>query len=399
MAEHLALALSLIAIAGLAWRWPRGFALRPEPLVLPASLASPLHGEAAMLEILCQDIRARTSGMVGLAEQLVGAPLAEDQQHQAELIADSGRTMIRLLGDVLDVTRIDAAGLQLLAEPTDLREVLDHHVNLMRASARTRGLALSLMVDDAVPPQVVLDRTRLRQVLLNLVGNAVKFTQRGTIEVQARVAQTAGGSQLAISVIDSGIGIARERQAAIFQPFFRHEVGTAPSGRTTSGTGLGLALASRIVNAMGGEIALESAPGLGSCFTVRLPMVVAGTDYDPTSYSPERGCESVPEPGQVALSPGLAQLCDLEERYNRRKDSLFASLQAALSTPPQRAAETDWTAIASQLHRLAGVAANFDNARLGDLARHLHDQFRAQANAHQRHALLAENWDALQAER
>ena len=356
-----------------------------------------------MLEALCQEIRARSSGMVGLAEQLVGAPLPEDQRHQAELIADSGRTMIRLLGDVLDVTRIDTGGLQLLAEPTDLREVLDHHVNLMRSSARTRGLALSLMVDDAVPPLVVLDRARLRQVLLNLVGNAVKFTQRGTIEVQARVAQTAGGSQLAISVIDPGVGIAREQQAAIFQPFFRQEAGSFTPARGTSGTGLGLALSSRIVAAMGGEIALESAPGLGSCFTVRLPMVMTDAEHDPAPCSPERAPEPESEPEreltQVALSPNLARLCDLEARYKRRKDTLFASLHAALDTPPQRAAETDWTAIASQLHRLAGVAANFDDARLGDIARHLHDQFRTLGTARQRHALLSQSWDALQAAR
>lgn len=392
LAPALVLALSLLAIAGLGWQVHRGREQRlPKPLAQPTSPVSPSHDEAAMLEALCQDLRARTSGMVGLAEQLVGAPLAEDQQHQAELIADSGRTMIRLLGDVLDVTRIDAGGLQLLTEPTDLREVLEHHINLMRASAQTRGLALSLMVDDAVPPQVVLDRARLRQVLLNLVGNAVKFTERGMIEVQVRVAQTAGGPQLAISVIDPGVGIARERQAAIFQPFYRQDPSANALARGTSGTGLGLALSSRIVAAMGGEIALESAPGLGSCFTIRLPMVEAEMDRSPVPGASGRE--------EVALSPNLARLCDLEARYHRRKETLFASLHAALHTPPQRAAETDWTAITSQLHRLAGVAANFDDARLGDLARQLYDQFRAQGNPRQRRALLARSWDALQAVR
>ncbi|MEO5705702.1 MAG: ATP-binding protein [Alteraurantiacibacter sp.] len=373
MLEHLALALSLIAIAGLALLWVRRRPIgRVSPSAAFVSPAPPAPGEAAMLEALCQDFRARTNGIVGLAELLVAAPLAEDQQHQAELIADSGRTMIRLLGDVLDVTRIDAAGLQLQAESTDLREVLEHHVNLMRASARARGLALSLMVDDAVPPSVLLDRTRLRQVLLNLIGNAIKFTERGSIDVQARLAQTASGPQLAISIVDPGAGIARERQAEIFQPFFRHSRVHPAAPRTTSGTGLGLALSSRIVEAMGGEIALESAPGLGSCFTVRLPMIEA------VEQSATR---------------------ELAARYRQRKDALFAALHAAVMRPTDRAAEADWTALATQLQRLAGVAANFGDEPLGTLARRLHGELRSEGDARKSRELLVRNWAALQAVR
>lgn len=344
-----------------------------------------------MLEALCRDIRARTNGVVGLAELMVAAPLPEDQLQQAKLIADSGRSMLRLLGDVLDVARIDAGGLQLQAEPSDLRDLLGHSVNMLQASARARGLSLVLLVDDAVPPQVVLDRARLRQVMLNLIGNAVKFTRQGRIDVQARLAQTPEGPQLAISVIDPGQGIARERQAEIFQPFFRH---VAPAQGPTpvaleSGTGLGLALSSRIVRAMGGEIALESAPGLGSCFTVRLPLV--------TGVAPSM---ETPDPDLLpATQADIARFPELQSRYLLRREALFVSLHAALSLPGQPRQEANWDALTSQLHRLAGIAANFGDERLGKLARLLHGELHSQNSPRLRHEALLRHWHELQAER
>lgn len=344
-----------------------------------------------MLEALCRDIRARTNGVVGLAEQLVAAPLPEDQLRQAELIADSGRTMLRLLGDVLDVARIDAGGLQLQAEPSDLRDLLCHSVNLMQASARARGLSLVLVVDDAVPPQVLLDRARLRQVMLNLIGNAVKFTAQGRIDVQARLAQTPAGPQVAISVIDPGQGISRERQAEIFQPFFRHAAPAEATGHAAlpSGTGLGLALSSRILRAMGGEIALESAPGLGSCFTVRLPLV---SGPGPT---PELADAELPAPA----SADMARFPELQSRYLLRKEVLFTTLQAALTSPTVVSPAADWDTLTTQLHRLAGVAANFGDDRLGQLAHKLHGELCAQSNPRLRHEALLRHWHDLQAER
>ncbi len=234
MAEHLILVLSLLTSALLGWRLQEAHGrkkagLAPDPALPPVSTVQTGADWPAtlVLETLCQDIRARISGMVGLSEQLLAAPLGDDQQRQAELIADSGRTMLRLLGDVMDVTRIDAGGLRLQAEPSDLRELLDHHVNLMQAATRARGLTLALMVDDAVPARVLVDRARLRQVLLNLIGNAVKFTEHGRIDVQARVAQTATGPQLAISVIDPGVGIARAA-GANFPAVLSPAAGLAP---------------------------------------------------------------------------------------------------------------------------------------------------------------------------
>lgn len=341
-----------------------------------------------MLETLCQDIRQRTNGIVGLTELLLAAPLPEDQLRQAELIADSGRTMLRLLGDVLDVTRIDAGGLQLQSEPSDLRDLLGHSVNLMHASARARGLSLVLVVDDAVPPQVALDRARLRQVLLNLLGNAVKFTRQGRIDVQARVAQTPTGPQLAISVIDPGVGIAREKQEDIFQPFFRQSAGSAKPEADSTGTGLGLALSSRIVRAMGGEISLESAPGLGSCFTVRLPLVTDGEALMPDDGSDQAWAMPVDPPG----------LDHLEARYQQRKETLFVSLRAA-TLPDPRWPETNWDNLTSQLQGLAGVAANFGDAHLGNLARRLLADLHHHTSPRLRQEAVLWQWDELQAAR
>ncbi|MXO71681.1 sensor histidine kinase [Alteraurantiacibacter buctensis] len=350
----------------------------PDPAPQPVSQAAQ---EAAVLEALCRDIRARTNGVVGLAELLVAAPLPEEQLRQAELIADSGRTMLRLLGDVLDVTRIDAGGLQLEAEPTDLRELLGHSVGLMQASARARGLTLVLVVDDGVPALIELDRARLRQVVLNLVGNAIKFTESGRIDVQARLAQTDSGPQLAISVIDTGPGIARERQADIFQPFFR-QASTAAPAMPASGTGLGLALTSRIVRAMGGEIALESAPGLGSCFTVRLPMAASEhAEADAPATRPS-------DPHQQR---------EMRSHYLLRRQALLSGLREIALSPGLHPHDANWDNLASQLHRLADIAATFGDARLGDVARRLHGELRQQPSPRLRHEVLLRHWDELQA--
>lgn len=351
---------------------------------------TPSAQEAAVLEALCRDIRARTNGVVGLAEMLVAAPLPEDQLRQAEQIADSGRTMLRLLGDVLDVTRIDAGGLRLQTEPTNLRDLLGHSVGLMQTSAQARGLSLVLVVDDVVPDLVMLDRARLRQVMLNLIGNAVKFTPRGRIDVQARVAQTDTGPQLAISVIDPGKGIARERQGEIFQPFFRHTASGDPSSSAAlatpaSGTGLGLALSSRIVRAMGGEIALESAPGLGSCFTVRLPLV-ANAAASPTAGDFET---------ELALPD--ARHRELKSGYLLRKQALLSGLKAAAQSPGEYPQAANWDSLTGQLRRLADAATSFGDDRLGDLARRLHGELENQPSPRLRHEVLLRHWDELQA--
>lgn len=395
MIEPVAIALSLLACAapGVALLVARrgaatGTAGQDQPAPPPPATNLPPAQEAALLEALCQDIRQRTNGIVGLSELLLAAPLLEDQLRQAELIADSGRTMLRLLGDVLDVTRIDAGGLQLQSEPSDPRDLLGHSVNLMQASASARGLSLVLVVDDAVPRQIALDRARLRQVLLNLIGNAVKFTRQGRIDVQARVAQTPAGSQLAISVIDPGVGIAREKQEEIFQPFFRRTAGSANPAADSTGTGLGLALSSRIVRAMGGEISLESAPGLGSCFTVRLPLVADAAPLVPHEASDQAWVLPVDPPG----------LHQLEARYRQRKEALFASLQAA-TLPDPRWPETNWESLTSQLQGLAGVAANFGDAHLGNLARRLCTELHHHTSPRLRQEAVLRQWDELQAAR
>ena len=385
----LALILTLLGCAtlGVAYtRARRSAQAAASALQAPLARNAPSVREAAMLEALCQDLRTRTNGIVGLAELLLAAPLPEEQLHQADLIADSGRSLLRLLGDVLDVTRIDSGGLQLQAEPSDLRELLGHSVTLMQASARSRGLALVLLVDDAVPAQVVIDRARLRQVVLNLLGNAVKFTREGRIDVQARVAQTTTGPQLAISVIDSSEGIAHDRQGEIFQPFFRQK---APIGRTfreKTGTGLGLALSSLIVRAMGGDIALESAPGLGSCFSIRLPLVTPSFGRQVTgtaNQAPEAGANSLP-------------VRELEAQYHRHRDAMLASLHAA-SLPGFPGDETNWDSLASQLHRLAGVAASFGDEQMCDLARRIHAELSGQATPRLCKEAVLRHWDELQA--
>ena len=237
-----------------------------------------MRAKSVFLANMSHEIRTPMNGVIGFTDLLQRTALDPVQRDYVRLIADSGRAMMRLLNDVLDLSKVEGGHLRLVAEPVDPRAALDHVVALIAPLAREKGLALTSMVAADVPARMMGDMLRLRQILLNLVGNAVKFTAEGGVAVTIGLA---GDDRLRISVRDSGIGIAADQLQTVFLPFAQADASIA---RRYGGTGLGLAITAELVRLMGGEIDVDSTPGVGSCFTVELPLIAAPAELPaPTS--------------------------------------------------------------------------------------------------------------------
>ena len=217
------------------------------------------------LATMSHEIRTPLTGVLGMAELLTHAPLPPAQRGQVQAIQKSGELLLRLVNDIVDLARIEAGRFTFDPKPFDPAAVLKECVELTRPLADQRGLALQLEPIEPVPAAVVGDAMRLRQVLLNLINNALKFTEHGEVRVGLRC--TDAGALL-FSVEDSGPGMEPELVARLFQRF---EQADAHAGRP-GGSGLGLAISRELVELMGGRIEVTSTPGVGSRFTVQLPL-------------------------------------------------------------------------------------------------------------------------------
>ena len=225
------------------------------------------RAKSRFLTMVSHEIRTPLNGILGMADLLGDTALTLEQTTYLKAVKTSGETLLSLIEEVLDFSKIEAGRLDLAVRPFLLASFVEEVVELLGPRAQEKGLEIGCYVDERLPARVVGDAARLRQVLFNLAGNAIKFTEKGGVSIVVEPA--AQPDMISIAVSDTGIGISLQDQARIFLEF---EQGDGSSTRKFGGTGLGLTISNRIVESMGGSIAVESAPGQGSTFRVAVAL-------------------------------------------------------------------------------------------------------------------------------
>lgn len=234
------------------------------------------EAQSYFLAQISHEIRTPLNGVLGMTEVLARTPLNPEQRGYVETIQGSGTSLLTLINDILDYSKIEAGKMELYREPVNLRRLAEQLLQLFKSQAEEKHLKLLLQVESEVPERVVLDAQRLRQVLSNLLSNAVKFTDQGSVLLTIAMASGAGGPQIVCRVKDTGIGIPVDRQGRLFSAYYQIE----PQRRhTDGGTGLGLAICRQLVTLMGGEIDFISQSGIGSEFTLRVPYELPDTGF------------------------------------------------------------------------------------------------------------------------
>ena len=308
------------------------------------------RAKSRFLAMVSHEIRTPLNGILGMTDLLRDTALSAEQTAYLKAVKTSGETLLTLIDEILDFSKIEAGRLDLAARPFALEPFVEEVVELLSPRAQAKGLEICCYVDERLPAHVIGDAARLRQVLFNLAGNAIKFTEQGGVSIVVEPGERA--DEIAISVRDTGIGISAEDRSRIFLEFEQADTG---STRKYGGTGLGLTISKRIVEIMGGSIALESTPGQGSTFRLAIVLPRSDESDEPALAVPNLTGEEIliVAPGPIEASLIARHL----QRWGARIKIVPDEMVAAAVLP-----ELAWTAVLVD-HAL-GTAASEAVARL-----------------------------------
>jgi signal transduction histidine kinase/ActR/RegA family two-component response regulator len=229
------------------------------------------HAKSSFLANMSHEIRTPLNGLLGMTELLKHARLDAPHGHYVEVAHRSGQALLSVVDDVLDFSKIEAGRMEIERAPVNVADVVDDVITMLEPKGLDKQIDLVGDIDESVPPRLLGDGVRLRQVLLNLTGNALKFTDAGEVRLALRY----DAGVLSASVIDTGVGIAADRHQSIFDAFAQADSSTT---RRFGGTGLGLSISRQLAELMGGTLTVESAPGEGATFTLRVPLPPAAAE-------------------------------------------------------------------------------------------------------------------------
>lgn len=256
-----------------------------EIIAVNEDLQRATHAKDDFLASMSHELRTPLNSVIGFTDLMLKGRTGDftgEQLRQIRMVHEAGRQLLGLVNEVLELSRIDAGALPISPVPFDPAEAVGRLLEMMAPVAERKNLALSWRAEEGTPAEIISDRGRVDQIMLNLLGNAIKFTESGSVDVTIR---PDGGHHVAFDVHDTGVGIPSEEFAAIFEHF--HQVPTTPAPE--GGTGLGLSISQRLADVLGGEVTVASEVGAGSTFTLRLPVVHPSAEAATMTLAPEPG--------------------------------------------------------------------------------------------------------------